>query len=209
MRKKRHDDDIHKTPDMSHVQNPDVAHEESDVNVKAILQFVGGLLVFGIIVSVLMVLLYNYFESREAKLEARRPAGPMAFKENEKMPAEPRLQAAPGFGVQIEKNTPVDPKEIGEIGHYDEKTGRVSLELNKPQAEMEVLQKIWKEQLDKGTLDPATGKAIGLSIEEAKKQLLEKNLPTRAPTGGKADGAQGADVPSYESSGRMMEKRDQ
>jgi hypothetical protein len=209
MRKKRHDDDIHKTPDVSHVQNPDVAHEESDVNVKAILQFVGGLLVFGIIVSVLMVLLYNYFESREAKLEAARPAGPMAFKENEKMPAEPRLQVAPGFGVQIEKNTPVDPKEIGKIGHYDEKTGRISLELNKPQSEMEVLNKIWDEQLKKGTLDPATGKTVGLSIEEAKKQLLEKNLPARAPKDGQTDGAQGADVPSYESSGRMMEKRDQ
>ena len=209
MKKSRDHDDIHKTPDVSHVQNPDVAHEESDVNVKAILQFVGGLLFFGIIVSVLMLLLFKYFEAREAKLETRRPSGPMAFKENEKLPAEPRLQAAPGFGVQIEKNTPVNKEEIGEIGHYDEKTGRVSLELNKPQAEMEVLNEIWKEQLEKGTLDPKTGATVGIPIEEAKKQLLEKNLPTRAPKDGRADGAQGADVPSYESSGRMMEKRDQ
>ena len=29
-------DDIHETPDVSHIQNPDVTHEESDVNVKAI-----------------------------------------------------------------------------------------------------------------------------------------------------------------------------
>lgn len=209
MRKSRQRDDIHKTPDVSHVQNPDVAHEESDVNVKAILQFVGGLLFFGIIISVLMLLLFKYFESREAKLEARRPAGPMAFKENEKLPAEPRLQAAPGFGVQVEKNTPVNKEEIGKIGHYDEKTGRVSLELNKPQAEMEVLNEIWKEQLEKGTLDPKTGATVGIPIEEAKKQLLEKNLPARAPKDGQKESSLDENVPSYESSGRMMEKRDQ
>ena len=209
MRKSRQHDDIHMTPDVSHVQNVDVAHEESDVNVKAILQFVGGLLFFGIIVSVLMVLLFKYFESREAKLETQRPAGPMAFKENEKLPAEPRLQAARGFGVQIEKNTPVNKEEIEKIGSYDEKTGRVSLELNKPQAELEVLNEVWKEQLERGTLDPKTGATVGIPIEEAKKKLLEKNLPARAPKDGRADGAQGADVPSYESSGRMMEKRDQ
>lgn len=209
MKKSRGHDDIHQTPDVSHVQNPDVAHEESDVNVKAILQFVGGLLVFGIIVSILMLLLYNYFESREAKMEAKNPAGPMAFKEGEKLPAEPRLQVAPGFGVQIEKNTPVNAEEIKKIGNYDEKTGRVSLELNKPQAEMEVLNEIWKKQLEKGTLDPNTGKTVGLTIEEAKKKIVEQNLPARAPKQGQVTGTGEQDVPSYESSGRMMEKRDQ
>jgi hypothetical protein len=209
MKKSRGHDDIHKTPDVSHVQNPDVAHEESDVNVKAILQFVGGLLFFGIIVSILMLLLYNYFESREAKAEAGNPAGPMAFKEGEKLPAEPRLQVAPGFGVQIEKNSTVNAEEIKKIGNYDEKTGRVSLELNKPQAEMEVLNEIWREQLEKGTLDPNTGKAVGLPIKEAKQKIVEQNLPARAPKEGQPTGADGQYVPSYESSGRMMEKRDQ
>ncbi|HEY0404286.1 MAG TPA: hypothetical protein VGC89_01060 [Pyrinomonadaceae bacterium] len=210
MKKSRRTDDIHKTPDVSHVQNPDVAHEESDVNVKAILQFVGGLLVFGIIVAVLMLLLFKYFEARETKLEAQRPAGPMAFREGaEKLPPEPRLQVAPGFGVQVEKNTPLNAEEIKKIGAYDEKTGRVSLELNKPQAEMEVLNEIWKEQLEKGTIDPQTGQTVGLPIEEAKRKLIEGNPPARAPKDGQQSGAQGADVPSYESSGRMTEKRDQ
>ncbi|MBD0328256.1 MAG: hypothetical protein ICV68_17690 [Pyrinomonadaceae bacterium] len=209
MKKSRQHDDIHKTPDVSHVQNPDVAHEESDVNVKAILQFVGGLLVFGVIVCVLMWLLFKYFESREAKMEAQNPAGPMAFKESEKVPPEPRLQSAPAFGVQIEKNMPVNPEEIKKIGNYDEKTGRVSLELNRPQAEMEVLNELWKEQLEKGTIDPNTGKTVGLPIEEAKKKILTEKLPTRAPKPGQEQSAQGEVVPSYESSGRMLEKRDQ
>lgn len=212
MKKSRHDDDIHKTPDVSHVQNPDVTHEESDVNVKAILQFVGGLLVFGVIVSVLMLLLFKYFESREAKIEARSPAGPMAFKESEKVPPEPRLQGAPGFGVTIEKNMPVSAEEIGKIGKYDEKSGRVSLELNRPQAEKEVMSELWKEQLEKGSKDPNTGMSVGLPIEEAKKKVVEENLPARAPQPGgpqQQQDAHGESVPAYESSGRMMEKRDQ
>lgn len=210
MKKSRHHDDIHMTPDVSHVQNPDVAHEESDVNVKAILQFVGGLLVFGIIVCVLMLLLFNYLESREAKAEAKNPPGPMAFKEDEKKPPEPRLQSAPSFGVQVEKSSPVNAEEIGKIGQYDEKTRRVNLELNKPQAEFEVIHEVWKAQLEKGTIDPKTGATVGLPIEEAKRQLLEKNLPARALKPGQTMDARGGDaVPSYESSGRMTEKRDQ
>lgn len=208
MKKSRHDD-IHRTPDVSHVQNPDVAHEESDVNVKAILQFVGGLLVFGIIVCLLMLALFKYFESRELKSEAQNPAGPMALKENEKQPPEPRLQVAPGFGVQIEKNSPVNAEELKKIGHYDEKTGRVSLELNSPQSELEVLREVWKAQLEKGTIDPKTGQTVGLPIKEAMKKILEANLPTRAARAGEADAAAGQDVPSAESSGRKMEKRDQ
>jgi hypothetical protein len=119
------------------------------------------------------------------------------------------LQVAPGFGVEVDKNSPVNPEEIKEIGHYDEKTRTVSLELNKPQAEMKVLREIWHAQLEKGTVDPNTGARTGLPIEEAKKKVLEENLPARAPKPGQADGAQGQSVPSYESSGRMMEKRDQ
>lgn len=210
MKKSRsHDDDIHRTPDVSHVSNPDVAHEESDVNVKAILQFVVGLLIFAVLVHVLMWLLFKYFETREARIEAQRPPSPMAFKENERLPPEPRLQVAPGFGVQVEKNAPVNPEELKKIGNYDEKTGRISLELNKPQSEMEVLKEIWDEQAEKGTIDPQTGQRVGLPIEDAMKQLIEKNLPARAARPGQSDGAQGADIPSYQSSGRMTEKRDQ
>jgi hypothetical protein len=209
MKKSRHDDDIHRTPDVSHVQNPDVTHEESDVNVKAILQFVGGLLVFGIIVCLLVLVLFKFFESRELKAEAQNPAGPMALRENERQPPEPRLQVAPGFGVQIEKNTPVNAEELKKIGHYDERTGRVSLELNSPHSEMEVLREVWKAQLEKGTIDANTGRIVGMPIEEAKQKLLEENLPARAARPGENSGAQGQDVPSAESSGRKTEKRDQ
>src|ERR1044072_8279476 len=43
---KRRRDSIHETPDVSYITNPDVAHEESDVAVRPLLWFVGGLPAF-------------------------------------------------------------------------------------------------------------------------------------------------------------------
>src|SRR5689334_1100759 len=46
-------------------ENPEVAHEESDVNVRAIFGFGLGLLAVGVLVHLLLWLLFNYY-SREA-----------------------------------------------------------------------------------------------------------------------------------------------
>lgn len=81
------------TPDVSHIQNPDTTHEESDVNVRAILGFIGGLFVALIVTYLVISGLYRQFEAREAEREARpislvqRPAG--------QLPPEPRLQTDP------------------------------------------------------------------------------------------------------------------
>ena len=132
MRKKRKDD-IHETPDVSHIQNPDVSHEASDVNVGSIIKFVVGLFVLTVVTFVLMKLLFKVLEDRAAKLDP--PARPMALTEQERLPPEPRLQAAPGFGV-------------------DEGQGkRVNLQLREPQAEYNVLRKMWADVLE-GKPDP-------------------------------------------------------
>src|SRR5919199_3566938 len=103
MRKKRSHiiDDIHMTPDVSYIQNPDVSHESSDVNVRSIIIFAGGLFLFGVIVHILMLLMFNYMEKRAERDEAAHPRGPMAITQKEMMPPEPRLQLAPGFGVSL------------------------------------------------------------------------------------------------------------
>jgi len=41
--------------------NPAVEHEESDVNVRAILGFGAGLLAVGIVIQLLMWLLFNFY----------------------------------------------------------------------------------------------------------------------------------------------------
>lgn len=189
---RRKKDDIHETPDVSHIQNPDVSHEASDVDVGTITKFVIGLFVLTVISFVLMRLLYNVMEDRASKADP--PRKPMAMSEQERMPPEPRLQAAPGFGVETG-----DGK-------------RINLELREPQAEMTEMSKIWQRQL-KGEPDPHTGLAT-MPIEEAKQKVLEGNaLKSREPQPNGQQQPQfdmsGMDIPSYQSSGRMMEKRDQ
>ena len=94
-RRKR--DSIHETPDVSYITNPDVAHEESDVAVRPLLWFVGGLTAFTIVVCFAMWLMFQYFLNREISQELK--ASPLARQGEERLPPEPRLQLAPGFGV--------------------------------------------------------------------------------------------------------------
>lgn len=188
--RKRRKDNIHETPDVSHIQNADVSHEVSDVDVGTITKFVIGLFVLTVITFVLMKLLYNVLEDRATAADP--PPRPMAMSEKERLPPEPRLQAAPGFGVNLGEG-----KE------------RINLQLREPQAEYNELRKIWDQVLE-GKPDPRTGKT-SMPMEEAKKKVLEDgSLKSRPPADGQTQmGPNGMDIPSYQSSGRMTEKRDQ
>src|ERR671928_1171213 len=97
-RRKR--DSIHETPDVSYITNPDVAHEESDVAVRPLLWFVGGLTFFTIIVCLAMLLMFTYFLNRERSQELE--PSPLARQGAERLPPEPRLQLAPGWEVKTD-----------------------------------------------------------------------------------------------------------
>ncbi|HYJ45780.1 MAG TPA: hypothetical protein VEV81_04130, partial [Pyrinomonadaceae bacterium] len=156
-------DDIHMTPDASYIQNPDVSHEASDVNVRSILIFGGGLLVFGIIVHVLMSLMFSYMETRASQDDAAHARGPMAFTEKERLPPEPRLQAAPGFGINL-----------------GEGKQPINLQLREPQAEYNELHRLWLGILN-GQPDPRTGKA-SMPIEQAMQRVVQDGqLKARQP----------------------------
>jgi hypothetical protein len=177
-------DDIHETPDVSYIQNPDVQHEESDVNVRGILTFVVGLFLLMGATLALMWLMLNFFEAREAKQETK--PGPMALKtREERLPPEPRLQLAPGFQAEGE-----------------------SLELHDPHAEYKVVRERWEKVLKDGSVDEKTGARTAIPITDAMRMLLEQNAlkskPADQQTADQAD-----EMPSYSSSGRMMEKRTQ
>jgi hypothetical protein len=76
--------------------NPEVHHEESDVNIRAILGFGGVLMVATMFVLVLMWLLLRSFEVREAKAEKQEPLMyPLAAGQDNRLPPEPRLQTDP------------------------------------------------------------------------------------------------------------------
>jgi hypothetical protein len=72
--------------------NPEVVHEESDVNVRAIFAFGAGLLVIGIVVQVLLWLLMNYYTKQAAQVPRNFP---LSADYQQQAPPEPRLQIHP------------------------------------------------------------------------------------------------------------------
>jgi len=188
---RKRSDDIHTTPDVTYIHNPAVAHEVSDVNIMAILKFTFGLLLVGIVVSILMWWMLKFFEAREVKREQKAPTGPMALSQKERLPAEPRLQAAPGFG---------DDLDLGE--------GK-NLELMPPDTEYKILSERWKQALERGQKDAKTGAVSSIPIEQAIKQLVQQGLPSRPPAAGQITFDQARQIPAYSSAGRTVEVRRQ
>ncbi len=176
------------TPDVSHITNPDVMHEESDVSVRGVGTFVGLLAAGMIVVCVLMVGMYKAFEWQVHREESREQRSPMARNEEERLPPEPRLQSSRGF------RSLDDPK--------------LSLELQHPQAEWEALQRKWDFELkNAGAPDPNT-QTRRIPIEDAKTAVLGQLRARQQPPQGAQAASGGDDIPSYSSAGRQPEKRD-
>jgi hypothetical protein len=173
------------TPDVSHIRNVEVTHEASDISVAGVLTFVAALTVVTIAIYIGMALLFGYFQKQEAK---EKPPGPMALQKGQRLPPEPRLQGAPGFGVTLENGQ------------------TVKLELSKPAAEYDELNREWTEAL-KGKVSDQPGKPVSMPISEAIKKVATEGLPARANSapGNIQDFA--VSVPTAASSGRMSEKR--
>ena len=73
--------------------NPDVQHEESDVNIRAIFGFGAGLAAVAAAIHVLMWLMFLYLGGQEAATVA--PQYPLAAEQRDQLPPEPRLQTTP------------------------------------------------------------------------------------------------------------------
>src|SRR5215470_12702877 len=146
------------TPDVSHIRNVEVTHETSDIDVHGVLTFVVALTVLTIGVYITMILLFNNFKGQAAK-EVK--PGPMALSQQERLPPEPRLQAAPGFGVTLEDGN------------------RVNLQTKAPQAEFQALNDQWDREL-KGEMKDAAGNPKTIPIDDAIKQIVSgESLPAR------------------------------
>lgn len=142
----------------------DKSYEENEIGLKGIMYFGGGLLLLVVITFVLMWV-FLWVLKKDAK-ETAGPSNPLVLSDKERLPAEPRVQGAPGFGVDSEK-------------------GRVNLELTPPQSEYRELQKQWDDLLEHGVVDPKTGTVISLSIDAAKEKYLAGNI--KAKTGPEAE----------------------
>src|SRR5262245_28765557 len=73
--------------------NPAVHHETTDVNIRGILLFAGGLIVAAAVIHLLVWVLYRYFEVRAS--HQPEPVFPLAVQQEQRLPPEPRLQTNP------------------------------------------------------------------------------------------------------------------
>ncbi len=184
-RKEKHNGHHTETPDVSHIRNPEVTHETSDVNVRGVLTFVVVLTVATIAISIGMWLLFRFFNQQEAK-EQPKP-GPMALTAQERLPPGPRLQSAPGFEVTLESGQ------------------KVNLERSAPQSEYRVLRQQWEENLRTGLKDQS-GNVVGMPIEEAMKKVVSEGLPSNVQSPGAKLRDYAISIPTAASSGRETEK---
>jgi hypothetical protein len=143
-----------------HNNESNPGHEVDNVQVAGIAWFIVLLTVGVVFVGWLMVALFNTFEGREGKAELESRPSPFAA-ERPKLPPEPRLQLAPNSEEQIEKREPPDLKK------------------QHPLEEMKELRANWETQLKSyGWVDEQNG-IVRMPIEDAKKLLLQRGLPTR------------------------------
>jgi hypothetical protein len=137
----------------------EMPYERNIIGMRGIVYFAIGLFLLIVITFGLMWALLNVLED-EAK-ESKKSTNPMAMSEKDRLPPEPRLQSAPGFGV-------------------DSPDGRVNLELRNPQAEYRELHKQWLDTWENGHKDPKTGAVTMMPIEEAKEKMLTENLKAKS-----------------------------
>jgi hypothetical protein len=136
-------------------------YEENDIQLKGIFGFAVGLFLLIVITFGLMWAFLDVLRDYSKEQESAGPGNPMKLSEKERLPPEPRLQAAPGFGVESEK-------------------GRVNLELDAPQAEYRELQKQWTHLWEYGQKDEKTGTVTMMPIEKAKEKLLSQNVKAKS-----------------------------
>lgn len=184
-RKEKHNGHQTETPDVSHIRNPEVTHETSDVNVRGVLTFVVVLTVATTAVGFVVWVLFGFFNQQEAR-EGSKP-GPMALSAKERLPPAPRLQSAPGFEVQLESGQ------------------KLNLEKSAPQSEYRALRAQWDENLRTGLKDQS-GKVVGMPIEEAMKKIVSEGLPSSVKSPGSKLQDYAIGLPTAASSGRETEK---
>ena len=168
MTEKNHKVHVTETPDVSYIKNVDVTHEVSDVHISGIAKFVVAL-------SILMIgsflLVWGMFRVFDARIKEPQRS-PMALSDKERLPPEPRLQGAPGFGEGLEKTATTESGAIAGAGRNQPKS---------PLWEIKAVRDQWNDVLEHGPIDK-DGKRYGMPIERAKEEILRQGLPARPQT---------------------------
>ena len=148
--------------DTSFISNPDVAHEESDVNIRPLVWFMVWLSVATAVVMLLMVGLYRFLDEQANKEDARQRS-PIADQRNP-IPPKPVLQMAP-TQVGPEGNLPKTPPADN----------------NHPMAEINVVRDEEKAKLEHYTWVDESKGIVALPIDRAQQLALERGLLKSRP----------------------------
>lgn len=169
-------------------------YEQNFIGVRGIAYFGIGLFLLIAVSFALMWAMKSVLEESAVATDAQQKQ-PLSLKGDEKLPPEPRLQAAPGFKV-------------------DGPNGPVSLELTIPQAEYRELKKITDDVLKNGQKNLGKDSkevVVIMPIEEAKKAFLEQNEKAPMSRAGDKTAKAMEDAStfvSYSSAGRLkVDKR--
>jgi hypothetical protein len=111
----------------THVEHPDVRHEPSDVNVRAIILTGLGIVVLATILYILLWLLFEALSGREVGLHL--PPPPLADRPSGPLPPRPRLQSSPRSDLQemrAEEDT-----ILHSYGWVDEQAGVVRIPIER------------------------------------------------------------------------------
>jgi len=105
------------------IDNPDVRHEASDVNIRAILGFGLGLIVVAVFIHVAVWLLFMFFEGRETRRVAAE--FPLAVGQENRQPPEPRLQTHPREDLRDFRQQ--EDEFLGSYGWVNKASGEVRI----------------------------------------------------------------------------------
>lgn len=132
----------------------DKPYEQNLIGLRGVVYFAIGLFLLVVITFGLMAFLLNVLDDQATQMDDA-DRNPMQLSEKDRLPDGPRLQSAPGFGVETDQ-------------------GYVNLELKHPQAEWEVIHEEYKKIWEKGHKGNDQTYTV-LPIEEAKKKYLEQS----------------------------------
>ncbi len=138
----------------------DKPYETNTIGLRGIIIFAVGLFILVVFTFGLMWFLQNVMESQA--IADKDAQSPMMMNEQERLPPEPRLQAAPGFGVESPQ-------------------GRVNLELKAPQSEYRAMHEQWETLWKNGQQDQKTGMVVTMPLEAAKQKFLEQSAGKPQP----------------------------
>jgi hypothetical protein len=103
-----------------------VDHEDSDINVRAILGVGAGVIVAGIVIAAVVWSLYAFLANREAT--GTMSEFPLAASQQQRLPPEPRLQTDPREDLRVLKQA--EEEALKSYGWIDKNGGVVRIPID-------------------------------------------------------------------------------